>query len=66
MALTGLTNVSNTTPAKVAVVGGICQIYLINKTKGKKMNNTENAIDALKLANQLLGDMFGIDESEDN
>jgi hypothetical protein len=30
------------------------------------MNNTQNAIDALKLANQLLGDMFGIDESEDN
>ena len=30
------------------------------------MNNTENTIDALKLANQLLGDMFGIDESEDN
>ena len=63
---TGLTNVSNTTPAKVAVVGGNCQIYLNNKTKGKKMNNTENAIDALKLANQLFGDMFGIDESEDD
>lgn len=30
------------------------------------MNNTENVIDTLKLANQLLGDMFGIDESEDN
>lgn len=30
------------------------------------MNNTENAIDALKLANQLFGDMFGIDESEDD
>jgi hypothetical protein len=30
------------------------------------MDNTQNAIDALKLANQLFGDMFGIDESEDN
>lgn len=30
------------------------------------MDNTQSAIDALKLANQLLGDMFGIDESEDN
>ena len=30
------------------------------------MDNTQSAIDTLKLANQLLGDMFGIDESEDN
>ena len=30
------------------------------------MKDTENAIDALKLANKLLGDMFGIDESEDS
>jgi hypothetical protein len=28
------------------------------------MNKIENAIDSLKLANQLFGDMFGIDESE--
>jgi hypothetical protein len=30
------------------------------------MKDTQNAIDALKLANQLLGDIFGIDESKDN
>lgn len=30
------------------------------------MDNIQNAIDTLKLANQLFGDMFGIDESEDN
>ena len=30
------------------------------------MKDTQNAIDALKLANQLFSDMFGIDESEDN
>jgi hypothetical protein len=30
------------------------------------MDNTDKALDALKLANQLLGDMFGIDESEDS
>jgi len=30
------------------------------------MKDTQNAIDALKLANQLLGDMFGIDETEES
>lgn len=30
------------------------------------MKDTQSAIDALRLANQLLGDMFGIDESEDS
>jgi len=30
------------------------------------MKDTQNALDALKLANQLLGDMFGIDESEES
>jgi len=40
--------------------------YTITTTKGKLMKDTQSAIDALKLANQLLGDMFGIDESEDS
>jgi hypothetical protein len=42
------------------------RFILLTKRKEQKMNNTESAIDALKLANQLLGDMFGIDESEES